>query len=308
MKCIICGNNAWKYLFDARDRMFGIAGKFLEYQCKNCGFVRIDPQPSQKELQKYYPSTRYYSYSAATKRSFFGSLRSYLVTHSYRPTFFSRILELFVRVPALPKLVRKGKILDIGCGSGDTLVLLQSVGWECYGLDIDTYAIGAAHARGIKNASLGSYEKMKKFPDNFFDVIRLYHVIEHLPDPSDCLKLARKKLKPGGEIILGTPNVWSLIARIAKQYWYNLDCPRHLYLFTPQTLQKLLQKNNFSVQNVSFCSAGGLIGSIQYTIEEKLASDIDLINRPVLVMVFYPLEWILDKLALGDVFVVRATK
>ncbi len=308
MKCLICGDQNWEYLFPARDRMFGIAGKFSEYRCGNCGFVRLDPQPSRKELPKYYPSTHYYSYSAETKRSFFGSIRSYMVTHLYQPTFFSRVLESFLRVPAMPRRIRKGKILDIGCGSGDTLSLLQSVGWECYGLDIDTHAIDAAHKRGLKHAALGSYEAMKKYQDNFFDVIRLYHVIEHLPDPSDCLKLARKKLKPGGEIIIGTPNIGSIIARIARQYWYNLDCPRHLYLFTPFTLRKLLQKNNWTVFNTTFCSAGGWIGSIQYIIKDKLADSIDLINQPILIMLFYPLEWVLDKLNLGDVFVVRATK
>jgi len=230
------------------------------------------------------------------------------VTHLYQPTFFSRFLELFMRVPAMPKLVRKGKILDVGCGSGDTLALFQLVGWDCYGLDIDKSAINVAHKRGIKNALFGSYEAMKKYPDNFFDVVRFYHVIEHLPNPSDCLKLVRRKLKPGGEIIIGTPNIGSLIARIAKQYWYNLDSPRHLYLFTPTTLQKLLLKNGFSVRNVSFCSAGGLVGSIQYIMEEKLQTHINLINQPVLIMLFYPLEWVLDKFELGDVFVVDAIK
>ena len=299
MKCIICGNEEWKYLFPARDRMFGIAGKFSEYQCKTCGFVRLDPKPSQKELQKYYPSAKYYSYSSETKQTFFGWLRSYLITHRWSLPFLS--------VPAIPK-ARTGKILDIGCGSGETLALLQSIGWECYGLDIDRNAIAAARARGVKNATFGSFETMKKYPDNYFDVIRLYHVIEHLDDPVTCLKLAYKKLKRGGELIIGTPSSDSLAAIVFRQYWINLDAPRHLYIFSPKTLSTLALKNRFRNSSIEYSSAAGWVGSMQYVIGEHSIRPIDLVNRVWLVVLFYPFEWTLDRLQCGDVFVMTAIK
>ena len=184
------------------------------------------------------------------KKVFFGELRSFLISH-----------RLFGLVPAMPSQ-KVGRILDIGCGSGDTLALLKSVGWDVYGLDIDAAAIRAAHKRGLKNVSLGTYENLKKHPDNFFEAIRLYHVIEHLNDPNNCLRLAYKKLKPGGELIIGTPNVGSLVARIFRRYWYNLDCPRYLHLFTPKTLRTLARKNKFYRHETTFVSAGGWVGSI----------------------------------------------
>jgi SAM-dependent methyltransferase len=198
-----------------------------------------------------------------------------------------------------------GRILDIGCGSGDTLVLLQSVGWDVYGVDIDPGAIRVARKRGLRNVDLGTYEDLKRYPDDFFDAIRLYHVIEHLDDPSKCLKLARQKLKAGGELIIGTPNAQSIAARIFKQYWYNLDCPRHLHLFSPKTLGTLLMRNSFTYET-TYASAGGWVGSIQYVLEELTHHDIDLINRPWLVMLIYPFEWVLDRFGLGDIFVSRA--
>jgi 2-polyprenyl-3-methyl-5-hydroxy-6-metoxy-1,4-benzoquinol methylase len=307
MRCIICGKSTWKRLYESHDRLYNVKGAFYTVQCRACGLIRTEPQLKGAELNKYYPSTRYYSYITSSKPGIFGRLRSYLISHLNKPTLVSRLVEIVIRVPAMPS-VASGKILDIGCGSGDTLALLQSVGWECYGLDIDRDAIHIAHERGITNASFGSYEAMEKYPDNFFDVIRLYHVIEHLPDPPDCLRIARRKLKTGGEIIIGTPNIGSLIASIAKQYWYNLDCPRHLYLFTPKTLGRLIRDAGYTRQYVTFCSAGGWIGSIQYKLEQGLSKDIDLINRPLLVMLFYPLEWLLDKMGLGDVFVIRGQK
>lgn len=294
MKCIVCEYDSWQYLFPARDRMFGLPGTFSENRCTNCGLVRVNPVP--KNIQEYYPPKYYYSYTREPKKSFFGALRSYLITH-----------KLFALVPAIPQQA-PGRLLDIGCGNGDTLVLLKMIGWDVYGIDIDRRAIEIARKRGIRNASLGTYKDLNKYPDGFFDVIRMYHVIEHLDDPNKCLSLAYRKLKKGGEIIIGTPNVGSTVARLAKQYWYNLDCPRHMHLFTPGTLGKLVKRRKFIIKDIFFGSAGGWVGSIQYMLEETLSRDIDFINNPFIVILFYPLEWILDKLRLGDVFVLYAKK
>ena len=105
-------------------------------------------------------------------------------------------------VPAIPQKprIKKGKILDVGCGSGDTLALLKKLGWDVYGLEIDKNAVKVARERGLVNVKLGGYEKIASFPNNYFDSIRLYHVIEHIPDPRACLKLIYKKLKPGGRL------------------------------------------------------------------------------------------------------------
>ena len=308
MKCIICGQSLWNFIFDAKDRMFGVPGVFKEYRCDSCGLIAIHPQPTELKLARYYPSTKYYSYADTGKQSFFGRLRSYYISHLYSPTFISRLLNLFVHVPAMPIKKIHGKILDIGCGSGETLVQLQSIGWEGYGLDMDKKAIEIAQKRGVKHASYGTYKDLKMYLDNTFDVIRLYHVIEHLDDPRRVLALIRTKLKVGGELIIGTPNENSLVSRIFKQYWYNLDCPRHLYLFSPKTLRILVKQCSFINYTIEFSSAGGWIGSIQYVIEELFSADLDLINRQWLVILVYSLEWILDRLRWGDVFVLRAWK
>lgn len=208
----------------------------------------------------------------------------------------------------MPRQGQRGRILDVGCGLGDTLALLQSLGWNAYGLDIDATAIDEARKRGLKHVSVGTYKNVATYPDNFFDTIRLYHVIEHLEEPELCLRLAYKKVKPGGEVIIGTPNGESLVARLAGTYWLHLDAPRHLFLFSPQTLGALLARSRFKNLRVSFCSAGGWIGSLQYILEEVFSRRIDLINKPWLVLLWYPFEWILDRFGQGDVFVIRGKK
>lgn len=306
MKCLVCGNNSWRYLFPARDRMFHIPGVFSLYRCRRCGLTRLDPVLPPGKLKTYYPPTTYYAYTKAGRQNIFGWVRTYLISHAYRPNLLSFILGVFMQVPAIPKK-KPGKILDVGCGSGDTLSLLQSVGWDVYGLDVDKNAVVVARKRGIRNAALGSFRDMRKYPDNFFDAIRMYHVIEHLDDPMLALQLAQKKLKPGGELIVGTPNSDSLIARIAGRYWYNLDSPRHLVLFSPKTLTQIAGKNKFRDVQISFCSAGGWVGTIQYILEDILNRRIQLMKvLPVLLL--YPVEWTLDKLRIGDVFVLEGTK
>lgn len=304
--CTLCGSPDFKFLFFSKDRMFNLPGKFSVKKCSKCSLVFLDPQPNKELLKKHYPSLDYYAYNII-KRGLFEILKEYLIKHYYSPNILSLFISAVIQnVPAIPSYKKNGKILDVGCGSGEILNLLKKLGWETYGLDIDPRAIKLAKKRGI-NASLGSFRDLSKYPDNYFDAIRLYHVIEHLDDPSLCLSLIRKKLKKEGQLIIGTPNIRSVVAFLFKSYWYNLDSPRHLFLFSPQTLGKLLNKNNFAVNKTEFCSTGGIPGSLQYVVGDLLNKKFNLILKVKFVLLFYPWEWLLNKLKVGDIFVIRAS-
>lgn len=307
--CVLCGSSESIYLYTTSERMFGLGGKFFLKKCGKCSLAFLDPQPSESQLKKYYPSKDYYIYNRSIKKGRIEIIREYLIQHYYSPNFLSLLIATFIKnVPAIPSYIKNGKILDLGCGTGDTLVLLKKLGWDVYGMDIDERAISTGYRRGLKNLKLGTYKDLDKYPDNYFDAIRLYHVIEHLDDPSLCLSLIRKKLRKGRELIMGTPNMESWISKIFKSHWYNLDSPRHLFIFSPRTLKELVEKNGFSVKKIEFCSAGGVIGSIQYAINDFFNKRIDLIHKFSLIALFYPLEWVLDKFNLGDVFTIRAFK
>lgn len=287
--------------------MFDFPGKFFLKKCNECSLAFLDPQPSESKIKKYYPSKVYYAYNKSNKKGFFELLREYLIAHYYSPNFLSRLITICIKnVPAIPSHAKGGKILDVGCGTGDTLILLKKLGWDAYGIDMDKNAISTGKKRGLHNLKLGTYKDLAKYPDNYFDAIRLYHVIEHLDNPALCLRLIRKKLKRGGELILGTPNMESIVSKLFKFYWYNLDSPRHFFLFSPVTLCRMVEKEGFIVKKIEFCSAGGIAGSLQYYMGDILGKKIDFIHKFSIVLLFYPLEWILDKLHVGDVFTLKA--
>lgn len=306
--CPLCRSQKISYLFPSRDRMFEIPGNFAINLCLNCYLRILSPRPSTRQLMKYYPKQNYYAYQRA-RGGFFNNVRKYLVRHYYRPSLLSKAIATFIHnVPALPQGRPPGKILDIGCGAGETLILLKDLGWETYGLEIDKEAVRIGNKRGLINVGYGGYRDLAKYPNNYFRVIRLYHVIEHLDDPMLCLRMIKQKIKKGGEVIIGTPSIASLVARLFGTFWYNLDSPRHLFLFTPGTLKKLAIRSGFMIKGVEYCSAGGLVGSIQYRLNDKFHLKLDLINKLWFILLFYPLEWVFDKLRVGDVFVIRMTK
>lgn len=264
---------------------------------------------SQAQVSPYYPPKKYYAYTVAEKGSFFSRLRAYLIKRYYHPTLVSTLLTMVIpRVPAIPNQIEGGKILDVGCGTGETLLLLKDLGWEPFGMDIDKKAVAVARKRGVGQVRVGAYQTIATYPNNFFDAIRLYHVIEHLDDPMRCLQLIKKKLKKGGQLIIGTPNAESFLSHIFGTYWYNLDTPRHLVLFSPRTLKRAIAESGFSFPHVEFCSAGGLLGSIQYVLREKFHLQWNLIHTQWIVILLYPFEWIVDKMRKGDVFILRAIK
>ena len=305
--CIICGPSKFIPLYETRDRMFDFSGKFFLKKCNACSLAFLDPQPLESEIKKHYPSKAYYAYSKGNEKGFFELLREYLVSHYYSPNFLSRTFTTCIKnVPAMPSYIKGGKILDVGCGTGDTLVLLKKLGWDTYGIDMDKGTIAIGTKRGLHNLKLGTYKDLAKYPDNYFDAVRLYHVIEHLDDPALCLRLIRKKLKRKGELIIGTPNMESIVSKLFKSHWYNLDSPRHFFLFSPATLAQLVEKEGFRIKKIEFCSAGGIAGSLQYYIGDMLDKKIDLIHTFVIVLLFYPVEWILDKLHVGDIFTLKA--
>ncbi|HOC56205.1 MAG TPA: class I SAM-dependent methyltransferase [Verrucomicrobiota bacterium] len=138
----------------------------------------------------------------------------------------------------------EGRLLDLGCGSGQWLMAMRKLGWHVEGVDFDSRAAQAAAKRGLA-IRCGALEQ-QNFPDRTFDAVTMSHVIEHLPDPLGTLTECARILKPGGSLVLWTPNTASLGHRLLKQHWRGLEPPRHLHLFAPRSIHTLLTRGGFS--------------------------------------------------------------
>lgn len=307
-RCIVCQNIKSKDLYISQDRILGISGKFQIKQCFSCGLLFIDPQPSMKTLIKYYASDKYFAYSESGKAGFFTTMREYIIRNYYRKNIFAKTFAFFIQNSfAMPSYIKDGKVLDMGCGVGDILLLLRRIGFKVFGLEIDKNAVSIARKKGL-DVRLGTFEATEGYDDNYFDSIRLYHVIEHLSDPVECLRIARRKLKIGGELIMTTPNAHCLSRFIFGRYWSSLDSPRHLFIFNPRLLSFLARKEGFQVASIEYNTSLGLLGSLHIAIFELLKRRIRFLDMFISNVLLYPLEMLLILFHTSDAFTIRVVK
>ena len=134
----------------------------------------------------------------------------------------------------------KGKLLDIGCAAGFFLKVAKDMSWETYGIELSDYAARYAREEFDLNVQTGTTETIE-FPEKYFDVITMWDVIEHLPNPRSFIRDISQLLSKNGLLVLGTPNAESLAAMLKRKKWCHFNPPEHLFYFGPSTLQNLVQ-------------------------------------------------------------------
>lgn len=257
--CKCCSGTKFRYLFPGKDRLHGLPGEFKVEECTHCDIIAIHPQLSSEEIEKYYPQD-YVSFPPAIEdeRSWFKRI--------------DREIGVEKRCKAVIKQSGRtsGKILDIGCATGVFLNSMQKHGWECYGVEPSDFASDYAINRLGLNIFHG-YLTDGIFEENFFDVITLWDVIEHLSEPVETLQIISKILKPGGLLVVTTPNANSWERKIFGEYWAGWDVPRHYHIFTPNTLQSLLSPMGFRAFKIkSFTGMqGSLVISLRFLLGES---------------------------------------
>lgn len=231
ISCNFCHGETWDQVFDQQpDPVFNLL------RCRACGLVRNEEIPDQQTLSGYYEDT-YYEAQDAKKfwapiegiASFFRSLR-------YRRVAYGR----------------HGSILDVGCGRGVMLGLFKRHGWEAAGTEVSMNALHAAEARGI--AMRRGELPEAAFPSDSFDVVTMWHVLEHVRDPQRYLEEVRRIVKPGGLVVVEVPNFGSWAARVLRRHWFALELPRHLFHFSASLLRARLEAMGFAVRHERYLS------------------------------------------------------
>ncbi|MCW3084991.1 MAG: methyltransferase [Bacteroidetes bacterium] len=206
---------------------------FQIIQCNSCGFKFTNPRPEEKELGKYYKSEEYVSHSN-TKKGFINS--TYQSVRKY---------TLLKKLQLISKFYKTGKILDIGCGTGEFLNTCKNAKWQTLGIEPDD----DAREMAIQNYGLDvkGEEELKNLPDASFDIITMWHVLEHVPKLNERIDELKRLIKSKGVIIIAVPNCNSLDAKVYKENWAAYDVPRHLYHFTPNDMETLFKNHEMKV-------------------------------------------------------------
>jgi SAM-dependent methyltransferase len=220
--CPLCGGGRSSVLLEAPDLSPGSSGLwFAVVRCPDCGLCYTNPRPSPASIGQFYPDV-------------------------YRPH----------RTPRGPSRRRgrkerqalpwhgQGRLLDFGCGGGSYLQRMHEEGWQVTGLDVSAAAVERVRSCLGLPALVGSLPHPQLGPAGF-DVVTMWHSLEHVHDPLAVLREAHRVLAPGGRLLVAVPNMDSMAFRWFGPAWYALDLPRHLTHFTPRTLALMLQRAGF---------------------------------------------------------------
>lgn len=199
---------------------------------------KTEPQPSLSKLGSYYESEDYISHTDA-KRNLFEK-----IYHWVRSYMLSKKIKL---VEQHTKSDTK-KLLDIGCGTGDFLAIAQKRHWEISGVEPDVQARKIASEKTTTKIETNEY--LSQIPNESFDAITMWHVLEHVPNLSEQIQTLKRLLKPNGTIFIAVPNFKSHDAKHYKEFWAAYDVPRHLWHFSQKSIKLLFAKENMKVVKI----------------------------------------------------------
>jgi 2-polyprenyl-3-methyl-5-hydroxy-6-metoxy-1,4-benzoquinol methylase len=233
--CPACGNTLWHKGIQAKD--YSISGEWFELRtCSVCGLRMTWPQPEAPEIGRYYASAAYISHSD-TRTGLINKLY-----HSAREWMLKRK----VKWVTLGSGKSSGKLLDVGAGTGHFAQYMQNHGWEVVALEPDSSArkVGAEKLQ----INILPLEELANQSPSTYDVITLWHVLEHVHDIGGYIDQFHSILKEDGTLIIAVPNYTSQDASHYGFKWAAYDVPRHLWHFSPESMQQLQSHHGFIIQ------------------------------------------------------------
>ena len=230
-KCLVCGSNQFEPFLVCKDHTVS-KENFNIVSCKACGFKFTNPRPEDSVIGDYYKAEEYISHTNTNKG---------IVNKLYH-VVRSRTLKKKLRL--IKSYVPRGTILDYGCGTGMFLAVCKNAGWVTYGMEPDDSARKIASET---NSNLFSDKsKIQTYiTDAKFNVITLWHVLEHVTDMDDTLAFFKHRLMKDGILVIAVPNHVSYDAQHYKEHWAAYDVPRHLHHFEKKSMKTLLENNGF---------------------------------------------------------------
>jgi SAM-dependent methyltransferase len=299
--CPICESENIRLLYSTCDRHYGIKGTFNIFECNRCSIGFLNPMPTEDELTSLYPENTFYAYTDFTQKND----KIYNIKKALR-----KLLLLTIETKD-PKFSKPGRILDLGCGSGEFLYRYKECGWETNGVEVNSDAANLGNSIANLGIHCGNLLQAN-FEDGYFDYVRSNHSFEHITNPKEVLKEVHRILKKDGKLFIGVPNVNSLNAKLFGKYWWYLGVPVHTFTYSDKTLSSLLRDNGFIIDSVKYNSDySGILGSIQIFLNRKngkLSTEGFVFENPFLRILSTYLSKALNLLKLGDAIEVICRK
>lgn len=307
--CLICKGPSMPYM-RGQDFLYKTnTSTYTIHKCTVCGSQQLCPIPDTKTINTFYPAS-YYSYHPTAKNSrknLFQKIREKIVDIHHNPRssknvyfILAKLLQHFpLGIPL--QHTKNNSFLDIGCGDGSTIRLLRAYGWKCRGYEM-----------GKKSEKEGIFYDANIINTQFdiatFDHIRIWHVLEHVPNPHEFIQKVYTLLSPNGTVTIAIPNTASIYASMFGTYWYNRDIPRHIVNYNPKSLRILLESNGLSIDSLSNDAFGGFLGSMQHLINNLFQSHINLMETVWLAVACSLFDALCATIRKGDIIYITATK
>lgn len=259
ISCPACHTKNSEVRLRVPDRFDAETGEpFTLVKCKKCTLLYLNPRPPEQESAAFYENEAYNPFiSAKAELTAFDKLYQRIRTYNNRRK--RKLIERWHN--------GKGRLLDVGCGTGEFLAEMAAAGWQVRGVERDSKAAAYAVDKLRVNVVRGTVEMMPSVPESF-DVVTMWHVLEHVYHPHKTLMQIRDLLKSGGLLVIAVPNAESLDAKIYKQNWVAYDAPRHLQHFNIRALRALCEMHGFAVAHKTLLPVDSFFNALM---SEKLA-------------------------------------
>lgn len=236
-QCPVCASSEIEQIFSAIDNT--VSGKqFYIVECKICQLQFTQDAPGELAIADYYKSSNYISHTNSNK-GFVNKLYQWVrnITIGNKKYLIKKITKQ-----------KKGVLLDMGCGTGFFAASMKNSGWDVTGIEPDSET--RKLALSLNKIELFSTDIFYELPEKRFDVITLWHVLEHVHSLKSTIVQLHKLLKENGKLIIAVPNRNCYDAEFYQAHWAAYDVPRHLYHFNFQSMKAMMEKENFKLKEI----------------------------------------------------------
>jgi 2-polyprenyl-3-methyl-5-hydroxy-6-metoxy-1,4-benzoquinol methylase len=302
--CAYCGHEQTEPVFEGPDRLEMLPGRFTVVRCLQCSLLRQNPRLKWESLSHYYRDN-YVSHPLLVRDI---------------PSLWKRIDKRYgpwKRLRAVERYQKEGHLLEVGCGTGNFLEeALRSGKWQVTGIEPNPRAARYVQEK-LQAPIYNDLFQETSLPDETFDVVVMWNVLEHMQDPIQAIKAARSLLKENQWLVFSIPNLNSLEARVFGRYWVGWDLPRHLYFFPQALLKTILNEMGFRwVDAYCLSTSYSMLGhSIDFWSQSWEAKSPGL--RKTIISAYKSLSgrlattpplWLLDRLRLSSIITIFAQK